>query len=32
MQKTFEIRGDKYIYKCWNNYYLLIKNYNDTIV
>ena len=20
------------IYKCWNNYYLLIKNYNDTIV
>ena len=20
------------IYKCWSNYYLLIKNYNDTIV
>ena len=22
----------KNIYKCWNNYYLLLKKYNDTIV
>ena len=30
MQKTVRSKGIiKNIYKCWNNYYLLIKNYND---